>query len=127
MKLTLLLLLLLSLSATAQVTLTPIQVRRANVLLDEREYLIEQLANETLERQLWQRAHSESERLRINAESQAANISEVAAIETDRAKALESMLKRETAKVRRRQTTGVILATIVAVESVVIAVIVAVK
>jgi hypothetical protein len=37
------------------------------------------------------------------------------------------MLKRETAKVRRRQTTGVILATIVAVESVVIAVIVAVK
>ena len=126
MKLTSLLL-LLSLSATAQVTLSPIQVRRANVLLDEREYLIEQLANETLERQLWQRAHSESERLRLNAESQAANISEVAAIETDRAKALESMLKRETAKVRRRQTTGVILATIVAVESVVIAVIVAVK
>jgi hypothetical protein len=126
MKLTSLLL-LLSLSATAQVTLSPIQVRRANVLLDEREYLIEQLANETLERQLWQRAHSESERLRLNAESQAANISEVAAIETDRAVALESMLKRETAKVRRRQTTGVILATIVAVESVVIAVIVAVK
>jgi GH43 family beta-xylosidase len=97
------------------------------VLLDEREYLIEQLANETLERQLWQRAHSESERLRLNAESQAANISEVAAIETDRAKALESMLKRETAKVRRRQTTGVILATIVAVESVVIAIMVSVK
>jgi len=120
-------LLLLSLPATAQVTLTPIQVRRANVLLDEREYLIEQLANETLERQLWQRAHSESERLRLNAESQAANISEVAAIESDRAKALESMLKHESAKVRRRQTTGVILATIVAVESVVIAVIVAVK
>ena len=126
MKLTALIL-LLSLSATAQVTLTPIQVRRANVLLDEREYLIEQLANETLERQLWQRAHSESERLRLNAESQAANISEVAAIETDRAKALESMLKRETAKVRRRQTTGVILATIVAVESVVIAIMVSVK
>jgi hypothetical protein len=126
MKLTSLLL-LLSLSATAQVTLTPIQVRRANVLLDEREYLIEQLANETLERQLWQRAHSESERLRLNAESQVANISEVAAIETDRAKALESMLKRETAKVRRRQTTGVILATIVAVESVVIAVMAATR
>jgi cell division septum initiation protein DivIVA len=97
------------------------------VLLDEREYLIEQLANETLERQLWQRAHSESERLRLNAESQAANISEVAAIESDRAKALESMLKRETAKVRRRQTTGVILATIVAVESVVIAVMAATR
>jgi hypothetical protein len=97
------------------------------VLLDEREYLIEQLANETLERQLWQQAHSESERLRLNAESQAVHLSEVVDLEQARSTALESMLKRETAKVRRRQTTGVILATIVAVESVVIAVIVAVK
>ena len=121
------LLILLSLSATAQVTLSPIQVRRANVLLDEREYLIEQLANETLERQLWQRAHSESERLRLNAESQAVHLSEVADLEQARSTALEAMLKRESAKVRRRQTTGVILATIVAVESVVIAVMVATR
>jgi hypothetical protein len=126
MKLTSLLL-LLSLSATAQVTLSPIQVRRANVLLDEREYLIEQLANETLERQLWQRAHSESERLRLNAESQAVHLSEVVDLEQSRSTALESMLKRESAKVRRRQTTGVILATIVAVESVVIAVMAATR
>ena len=120
-------LLLLTTTATAQVTLNPIQVRRANELLDHREQLIEQLETETIERQLWQKAHLESERLRINAESQAANISEVADLESARAKALESMLKRETAKVRRRQTTGVILATIVAVEAVVIAVMVAVK
>ena len=120
-------LLLLTATATAQVTLTPIQVRRANELLDHREQLIEQLETETLERQLWQKAHSESERLRLNAESQAENIGEVADLESARAKALESMLKRESAKVRRRQTTGVILATIVAVESVVIAVIVATR
>jgi hypothetical protein len=126
MKLTSLLL-LLSFTATAQVTLTPIQVRRANELLDHREQLIEQLATETLERQLWQKAHSESERLRLNAESQAGNLSEVAELDQSRNAALEKLLKRESAKVRRRQTTGVILATIVAVESVVIAVMVAVK
>ena len=126
MKLTSLLL-LLSFTATAQVTLTPIQVRRANELLDHREQLIEQLETETIERQLWQKAHSESERLRLNAESQAGNLSEVAELEQSRNAALEKLLKRESAKVRRRQTTGVILATIVAVESVVIAVMVAVK
>ena len=124
MKLTSLLL-LLSFTATAQVTLTPIQVRRANELLDHREQLIEQLETETLERQLWQKAHSESERLRLNAESQAANMGEVADLESSRAAALEKMLKRETAKVRRRQTTGVILGCIVLVETVVIAAVVA--
>ena len=120
-------LLLLSFTATAQVNLTAMQVRTANELLDHREQLIEQLATETLERQLWQKAHSESERLRINAESQVANISEVADLESARATALEKMLKRESAKVRRRQTTGVILGCIVLVETVVIAVAVAVK
>jgi hypothetical protein len=103
------------------------QVRKANELLDHREQLIEQLEAETLERQLWQKAHSESERLRINAESQAANLSEAAELEQSRNAALEKLLKRETAKVRRRQTTGVILGCIVLVETVVIAVAVALK
>jgi len=102
MKLTSLLLLLFATTATAQVTLTPIQVRRANELLDHREQLIEQLDTETLERQLWQKAHSESERLRLNAESQAGNLSEVAELEQSRNAALEKLLKRESAKVRRR-------------------------
>jgi hypothetical protein len=102
-------------------------VRRANELLDHRDQLIEQLENETLERQLWQKAHSESERLRLNAESQAANIGEVADLEQSRNAALEKMLKRETAKVRRRQTVGVILGCIVLIETVVIAAVVAVK
>lgn len=127
MKILIPLLLLLSFTATAQVSLTAMQVRNANELLDHREQLIEQLETETLERQLWQKAHSESERLRINAESQAANLSEVAELESARATALEKMLKRETAKVRRRQTTGVILGCIVLVETVVIAVAVALK
>ena len=100
-------------------------MRRANELLDHREQLIEQLETETLERQLWQKAHSESERLRLNAESQAGNLSVVAELEQSRNDALEKMLKRETAKVRRRQTTGVILGCIVLVETVVIAAVVA--
>jgi hypothetical protein len=120
-------LLLFATTASAQVSLTAMQVRTANELLDHREQLIEQLETETLERQLWQKAHSESERLRLNAESQAGNLSEVAELEQSRNDALEKMLKRETAKVRRRQTTGVILGCIVLVETVVIAVAVATR
>ncbi len=109
---------LLPLSVSAQVTLTPMEVRRANVLLDERERLGDELTDCTLEVRAWQDAFRASEAARLIAEAQ---IEDGAALTEEHAKremVLVNALAKSGRVTKRRERLLWILGTVAVVEGV---------
>jgi len=116
------LLLLTTLSATAQVTLTPMQVRKTIALLDDRNRLADELSDTQAELSTWQAAFATSEQLRIAAEADKADLSGLLDIETTRAEAFDAILSRANRKAVRRARLAYVLGALVVVETVAIAV-----
>ena len=116
------LLLLTTLSATAQVTLTPMQVRKTIALLDDRNRLADELSDTQAELTTWQAAFTTSEQLRIAAEADKTDLSGLLDIETTRAQAFDAILSRANRKAVRRARLAYVLGALVVVETVAIAV-----
>jgi len=116
------LLLLTTLSATAQVTLTPMQVRKTIALLDDRNRLADELSDTQAELTTWQAAFATSEQLRIAAEADKTDLSGLLDIETTRAEAFDAILLRANRKAVRRARLAYVLGALVVVETVAIAV-----
>ena len=116
------LLLLTTLSATAQVTLTPMQVRKTIALLDDRNRLADELSDTQAELSTWQAAFNTSEQLRMAAEADKADLRGLLDIETTRAQAFDAILSRANRKAVRRARLAYVLGALVVVETVAIAV-----
>jgi hypothetical protein len=115
-------LLFLPLTLSAQVTLTPMEVRRANVLLDHRDRLIDQRASDSLQLIHWQTAYVRSEALRLNRERA---LSECLGLVTDcrtRETELETAIAKANRVAKRRERLAYVLAGVAAAEAVVIGV-----
>ena len=121
------LLLLTTLSATAQVTLTPMQVRKTIALLDDRNRLADELSDTQAELSTWQAAFNTSEQLRIAAEADNADLSGLLDIETTRAEAFDAILSRANRKAVRRARLAYVLGALVVVETVAIGVAISVR
>jgi hypothetical protein len=94
----LLILLLLPLTLSAQVTLTPMQVKRANVLLDHRDRLIDQARADSLELAAYRTALSQAASLQELTE---ARLSETVA-QVDRCEVREAQLEKALNKASKR-------------------------
>jgi len=116
------LLLLTTLSATAQVTLTPMQVRKTIALLDDRNRLADELSDTQAELSTWQAAFNTSEQLRMAAEADKADLRGLLDIETTRAQAFDAILSRANRKAVRRARLAYVLGALVVVETVAIGV-----
>ena len=116
------LLLLTTLSATAQVTLTPLQVRKTIALLDDRNRLADELSDTQAELSTWQAAFAASEQLRIAAEADKTDLTRLLDIERTRAEAFDAILFRANRKAVRRARLAYVLGALVVVETVAIAV-----
>jgi hypothetical protein len=115
-------LLILPLTLSAQVTLTPMEVRRANVLLDHRDRLIDQRNADSLQLIHWQTAYVRSEALRLNRERA---LSECLGLVTDcrtRETELETAIAKANRVAKRRERLAYVLAGVAAAEAVVIGV-----
>ena len=121
------LLLLTTLSATAQVTLTPMQVRKTIALLDDRNRLADELSDTQAELSTWQAAFNTSEQLRMAAEADKTDLNGLLDIETTRAEAFDKILSRANRKSVRRARLAYVLGALVVVETVAIGVAIAVK
>ena len=120
-------LLLTTLSATAQVTLTPMQVRKTIALLDDRNRLADELSDTQAELTTWQAAFTTSEQLRIAAEADKTDLSGLLDIETTRAEAFDAILSRANRKAVRRARLAYVLGALVVVETVAIGVAISVR
>jgi len=120
-------LLLTTLSATAQVTLTPLQVRKTIELLDDRNRIADELSDTQAELSTWQAAFNTSEQLRIAAEADNADLSGLLDIETTRAEAFDAILSRANRKAVRRARLAYVLGALVVVETVAIGVAISVR
>jgi hypothetical protein len=94
----LILLLLLPVTLSAQVTLNPMQVRTANVLLDHRDRLIDQARADSLELSAHRQALSQADALQRHTE---AMLTETTA-QVDRCEARESQLETAFTKASKR-------------------------
>ena len=121
------LLLLTTLSATAQVTLTPMQVRKTIALLDDRNRLEDELSDTQAELSTWQAAFTTSEQLRIAAEADKADLNGLLDMERTRAEAFDAILLRANRKAVRRARLAYVLGALVVVETVVIGVAISVR
>jgi hypothetical protein len=113
-------LLLLPLTLSAQVTLTPMEVRRANVLLDHRDRLIDQRKADSLQLIHWQTAYMRSEALRLNRERALSECLGLVKIGQDRETELESAVVKANRVAKRRERLAYVLAGVAAAEAVVI-------
>ena len=117
-----LLFLFLPLTLSAQVTLTPMEVRRANVLLDHRDRLIDQRRADSLQLIHWQTAYVRSEALTLNRER---TLDECLGLVTDcrtRETELETAMSKANRVAKRRERLAYVLAGVAAAEAVVIGV-----
>jgi len=94
----LILLLLIPFTLSAQVTLTPMQVKRANVLLDHRDRLIDQARADSLELSAYRTALSQADALQELTE---ARLSETVA-QVDRCEVREAQLEKALTKASKR-------------------------
>ena len=117
-----LLLLLFPITLSAQVCLTPMQVRTANVLLDERERLLDEREDARLELAAWHDAYRASEALRINAEARLAQADSLATLEREGADVLRRVLAKSGRVTKRRERLLWVVGTVAAIEAVVIGV-----
>jgi hypothetical protein len=115
-------LLLLPLSVSAQVTLTPMEVRRANVLLDDCERVHDELADTRLELRAWQDAFTASESARLLAEAQIADGSNLSDLHREREMVLVNALAKSGRVTKRRERLLWIVGTVAVIEAAVIGV-----
>jgi hypothetical protein len=116
----LIILLLLPLTLSAQVTLTPMEVRRANVLLDECERVHDELADTRLELRAWQDAFTASETARLLAEAQIADGADLSKLHQEREMVLVNALAKSGRVTKRRERALWIVGTVAVVEAAVI-------
>ena len=117
-----LILLFLPLTLSAQVTLTPMQVRTANVLLDERERLLDEREDARAELSAWQAKHRAEQALRLNAEARLSQADSLATLEREGADVLRRVLAKSGRVTKRRERLLWVVGTIAAIEAVVIGV-----
>jgi hypothetical protein len=117
-----LLLLFLPLSVSAQVTLTPMEVRRANVLLDDCERVHDELADTRFELRRWQDAFTASESARLLAEAQIADGANLSKLHQEREMVLVNALAKSGRVTKRRERLLWIVGTVAVVEAAVIGV-----
>jgi hypothetical protein len=115
-------LLLLPLSVSAQVTLTPVEVRRANVLLDDCERVHDELADTRLELRRWQDAFTASETARLLAEAQIADGANLSDLHREREMVLVTALAKSGRVTKRRERLLWIVGTVAVIEAAVIGV-----
>jgi hypothetical protein len=115
-----LLLLFLPITLSAQVTLTPMEVRRANVLLDHRDRLIDQRKADSLQLIHWQTAYVRSEALRLNRERALYESTALVKLGRDREDELEAAVVKANRVAKRRERLAYVLAGVAAAEAVVI-------
>jgi hypothetical protein len=113
-------LLLLPITLSAQVTLTPMEVRRANVLLDHRDRLIDQRKADSLQLIHWQTAYVRSEALRLNRERALDEITALVKLGRTRETELEAAVVKSNRVAKRRERLAYVLAGVAAAEAVVI-------
>lgn len=116
------LLLLFPLSVSAQVTLTPREVRRANILLDDCERVTDELADTRLELRRWQDAFTASETARLLAEKQIADGADLSDLHREREMVLVNALAKSGKVTKRRERLLWIVGTVAVVEAAVIGV-----
>jgi hypothetical protein len=117
-----LILLFLPLTLSAQVTLTPMQVRTANVLLDHRDRLIDQARADSLELSAYRDALSNADALQRHTE---AMLTERTA-QVDRCEAREAQLETAFSKASKRGKRWRFIASVAGVFAVVEGAIIAV-
>jgi hypothetical protein len=115
-------LLFLPLSVSAQVTLTPMGVRRANVLLDDCERVTDELADTRLELRRWQDAFTSSESTRLLAEAQIADGANLTTLHEKREMVLVNALAKSGKVTKRRERLLWIVGTVAVIEAAVIGV-----
>jgi hypothetical protein len=115
-------LLLLPLSLSAQVTLTPMEVRRANVLLDYCERVQDELADTRIELRAWQDAFTASETARLLAEQQIADGANLSDLHREREMVLVNALAKSGRVTKRRERLLWIVGTVAVIEAAVIGV-----
>jgi predicted RNase H-like nuclease len=117
-----LILLLLPFTLSAQVTLTPMQVRTANVLLDHRDRLIDQARADSLELAAYRTALSQADALQRHTE---AMLTETTA-QVDRCEAREAQLETALTKASKRGKRWRFIAAVAGVVAVAEGVVIAV-
>jgi hypothetical protein len=113
-------LIFLPLTLSAQVTLTPMEVRRANVLLDHRDRLIDQRRADSLQLIHWQTAYVRSEALRLNREKALDECTALVKLGRTRETELEAAVVKANRVAKRRERLAYVLAGVAAAEAVVI-------
>ena len=108
------------LNASAQYCLTIEQVNAVNWLLDERDWLSEQVKLDSVQLSEYQKALRQSIALEKQARNEAANLDTLYSIEAQRSEELQSTLNKEQKKVKRRQTLLWIVSAIAVVETAII-------
>jgi hypothetical protein len=116
------LLLLFPLTVSAQVTLSPMEVRRANVLLDDCERVTDELADTRTELRAWQDALTASETARLLAEAQIADGANLSDRCHERETVLVNALANSGRVTKRRERLLWIVGTVAVIEAAVIGV-----
>ena len=107
-------------NASAQYCLTIEQVKAVNWLLDERDWLTEQVKLDSVQLAEYQKALRQSIALEKQARNEAANMDTLYSIEAQRSEELQSNLNKEQKKVKRRQTLLWIVSAVAVVETAII-------
>ena len=100
--------------------LTNEQVKAVNWLLDERDWLTEQVKLDSVQLAEYQKALRKSIALEKQARNEAANLDTLYTIEAQRSEELQSTLNKEQKKVKRRQTLLWIVSAVAVVETAII-------
>ena len=107
-------------NVSAQYCLTIEQVKAVNWLLDERDWLTEQVKLDSVQLAEYQKALRQSIALEKQARNEAANLDTLYSIESQRSDELQSALNKEQKKVKRRQTLLWIVSAVAIVETAII-------
>ena len=117
-----LILLLFPLATSAQVCLTPMEVRRANVLLDERERLLDERRADSLEIVAYRGAFEASEAVRVNLERTVQEQAHGLDLADERERRLVDIIAKSGKVTKRRERLLWIVGTVAVLEGVVIGV-----
>lgn len=107
-------------NVSAQYCLTIEQVKAVNWLLDERDWLTEQVKLDSVQLSEYQKALRQSIALEKQARNEAANLDTLYSIAVQRSEELQSTLNKEQKKVKRRQTLLWIVSAVAVVETAII-------
>ena len=107
-------------NASAQYCLTIEQVKAVNWLLDERDWLTEQVKLDSVQLAEYQKALRQSIALEKQARNEATNLDTLYSIEAQRSEELQSTLNKEQKKVKRRQALLLIVSAVAVVETAII-------